>query len=80
MKIEIPKILLEPSDISRLHNLLGMAWRDDGAEHSNTEDSPNKRYALLANETGKAATEIAQLAFETGMKYQANLERVKKYE
>jgi hypothetical protein len=77
MKLELPKVTLESSDISRLHDLLGMAWRADGSSTSPDgqtsraeRDSPiYKQYQTLAAEVLKAAEAIAQDAFAAGVQY-----------
>jgi hypothetical protein len=77
MKLELPKVTLESSDISRLHDLLGMAWRADGSSQSPDgqtsraeRDGPiYKQYQTLAVEVMKAAELIAQDAFAAGVQY-----------
>ena len=77
MKLELPKVTLEPSDISRLHDLLGMAWRYDGSSTSPDgqtsraeRDGPiYEQYETLAAEVMKAAEVIAQDAFAAGAQY-----------
>ena len=77
MKLELPKVTLESGDISRLHDLLGMAWRSDGSSTSPDgqtsraeRDGPiYKQYQTLAAEVLKAAEVIAQDAFAAGVQY-----------
>lgn len=77
MKLELPKVTIESSDISRLHDLLGMAWRSDGSSQSPDgqtsraeRDGPiYKQYQTLAAEVMKAAETIAQDAFAAGVQY-----------
>ena len=77
MKLELPKVTLESSDISRLHDLLGMAWRADGSSTSPDgqtsraeRDGPiYKQYQTLAAEVLKAAEVIARDAFAAGVQY-----------
>ena len=78
MKLELPKVTLESSDISRLHDLLGMAYRSNGSTLPPADESTSraqrdghayKEYQTLAAEVLKAAEVIAQDAFAAGVQY-----------
>jgi len=77
MKLELPKVTLEDRDISRLHDLLGTAWRADGSSISPDERTSRaerdghlyKEYQVLAGGVREAAEAIAQDAFAAGVQY-----------
>lgn len=77
MKLELPKVTLEPIDTNRLHDLLGMAWREDGStlppdgqtSRAERDSEPYKQHQKLAAEVVKAAERIAQDAFAAGVEY-----------
>lgn len=78
MKLELPKVTLEPQDLSHLHSLLGEAYRahpaglpdaDELVSRAQREGAVYTHYQTLADETSSAAQRIAQIAFEAGVQY-----------